>query len=225
MAAPALDILIKGEPDDPKKGNFMTDTISQPKPSNPKADSHVPSITDLVFLNTRTGFEFAVRAVGPFDELALADLFAHVEKDDMRFRFLSPMKISHGILKDMIDVDHDRKESYLAIAPDGQTVVANAVVAADAANECAEVAIAMHHDYKGKGVGWTLLKYIVEQEKRKGVKKLQSIESRENHQAIELEKEMGFKASSYPGDGSLMLLEFDLTQDNASAFSKEGASS
>ena len=192
----------------------MTDTVSQPKPTD-QPNSHVPSISDLVFLITRTGFEFAVRAVGPFDEPALADLFAHVEKDDMRFRFLSPLKMSHEILQDIIDVDHDRKESYLAIAPDGQTVIANAVVAADAANECAEVAIAMHRDYKGKGVGWTFLKYIVEQEKRKGVKKLQSIESRENHEAIELEKEMGFKASSYPGDGSLILLEFDLTHESS----------
>lgn len=188
----------------------MTDMLSQPKPA-----SHVPNIADLVFLITRTGFDFAVRPVVPFDEPVLADLFRHVDKDDMRFRFLSPMKApGHDTLIQMIDIDHDRKENYLAIGPDGKTVIASAVVAADAANECAEVAIAMHRDYKGKGVGWTLLKYIVGQEKRKGLKKLQSIETRENHEAIELEREMGFKASSYPGDGSLVRLEFDLTQED-----------
>jgi GNAT superfamily N-acetyltransferase len=193
----------------------MTDTLSQAKPTQAKPASQVPSVADLVFLITRTGFEFAVRPVVPFDEPALADLFSHVDKDDMRFRFLSPMKApGHDTLIQMIDVDHDRKENYLAIGPDGKTVIASAVVAADAANECAEVAIAMHSDYKGKGVGWTLLRYIVDQEKRKGVKKLQSIESRENHEAIELEREMGFKASSCPGDATLMLLEFDLTQEN-----------
>jgi L-amino acid N-acyltransferase YncA len=119
------------------------------------------------------------------------------------------------MLKEMLDVDHDRKESYIAVAPDSHTVIANAVVAADTANERAEVAIAMHRDYKGKGVGWALLRYIAEQEARKGVKTLQSIENRENHQAIELEREMGFKASSYLGDATLMLLELDLTQDSS----------
>jgi GNAT superfamily N-acetyltransferase len=188
-----------------------------------KPSSQVPTIADLVFLITRTGFEFAVRPVVPFDEPALAGLFNHVDKDDIRFRFLSPRKPGHEMFKELIDVDHARKESYLAIAPDGKTVIANAMVAADAANECAEVAIAMHRDYKGKGMGWTLLKYIVEQEKRKGVRKLQSIESRENHEAIQLEREMGFKASSCPGDGSLMLLEFDLTEGDPSASPKEGA--
>lgn len=190
----------------------MAATLSQPKPA-----SHLPGMAYVTFLVTRTGFEFAVRAVGPFDEPALAELFSHVEKDDMRFRFLSPRKPTHDMLKELIDVDHDRKESYIAVAPDGYTVIANAVVAADTANECAEVAIAMHRDYKGKGIGWALLRYIVQEEKRKGVKKLQSIETRENHQAIELEREMGFKASSYPGDSTLMLLEFDLTHNNPKA--------
>jgi GNAT superfamily N-acetyltransferase len=164
-------------------------------------------------LKTRTGFEFVVRPVEPLDEPALGRLFTHVGKDDMRFRFLSAMKKpGHEMLREMVDVDHDRKEDYLAIVPDGETVIANAVVAADTANEHAEVAIAMHRDYKHKGIGWTLLQFIIAQEKCKGVKKLQSIESRANHEAIELERQMGFKASSYPGDGSLMLLEFDLTQ-------------
>ncbi len=193
----------------------MTDTLSQPKSREDKPVSQVPSVSDQVFLVTRTGFEFAVRPVAPFDESALAELFNYVEKDDLRFRFLSLRKPGHAMFKELIDVDHDRKESYLAIAPDGKKVIANAVVAADGANECAEVAIAMHSDYKGKGVGWTLLKYIVQQEKHKGVKKLRSIESRQNHEVIGLEREMGFKTSSYPGDGTIVLLEFDLTMETS----------
>lgn len=197
-----------------QKGRSMTDTSSQPEQTATKTASSVPSTTGLVLLNTATGFEFAVRPVGPFDEPALAEMFSHVDKDDMRFRFLSPRKPGHDMFEELINVDHDRKESYLAIAPNGHTVIANALVAADTANECAEVAIAMHKGYKGKGVGWTFLKYIIAQEKRKGVKKLQSIESRENHEAIALERQMGFKASSDPGDASLVRLEFDLTQES-----------
>jgi N-acetylglutamate synthase-like GNAT family acetyltransferase len=190
----------------------MRDTTSQPMAANTQAKSALPSVTSSVFLKTRSGFEFSVRPVEPFDEPALARLFTHVGENDMRFRFLSPMKApGHETLKNMIDVDHDRKEDYLAIAPDGETIIASALVAADAANENAEVAIAMHCDYKHKGVGWTFLDYVIGQEKRKGVRKLRSIESRDNHEVIALEQQMGFKASSYPGDASLMLLEFDLT--------------
>jgi GNAT superfamily N-acetyltransferase len=189
----------------------MSNSVPQPVQAR-LADDHAPVVSKLTPLKTRFGFEFSVRPVEPFDEPALAHLFNHVGEDDMRFRFLSPMKApGHETLKSMIDVDHDRKEDYLAIAPDGETIIASAFVAADAANENAEVAIAMHRDYKHKGVGWIFLDYVIGQEKRKGVRKLRSIESRENHEVIALERQMGFKASSYPGDASLMLLEFDLT--------------
>jgi GNAT superfamily N-acetyltransferase len=193
------------------KDSPMSNSVPQPVQAHLSND-HSPVVSKLTPLKTRTGFEFSVRPVEPFDEPALARLFNHVGEDDMRFRFLSPIKAPrHETLKSMIDVDHDRKEDYLAIAPDGETIIASAVVAADAANETAEVAIAMHRDYKHRGVGWTFLEYVIGQEKRKGVRKLRSIESRDNHEVIALEQEMGFKASSYPGDASLMLLEFDLT--------------
>ena len=41
----------------------------------------------------------------------------------------------------------------------------------------------------------------------KGVELLESIESRENREAIALEREMGFTATSYPGDASLVLVQ------------------
>jgi N-acetylglutamate synthase-like GNAT family acetyltransferase len=190
----------------------MSHSAPQAAPASP-ANDHAVAVSKMTPLKTRTGFDFSVRSVEPFDEPALARLFSHVAEDDMRFRFLSAMKTpGHETLKNMINVDHDRKEDYLAIAPDGQTIIASAVVAADAANDCAEVAMAMHRDFKRKGVGWTFLEYVAAQEKAKGIRRLQSIETRENHEAIELERQMGFKATSYPGDASLILLELDLTQ-------------
>jgi hypothetical protein len=39
-----------------------------------------------------------------------------------------------------------------------------------------------------------------------GVKTLESLESRENHEAIELEREQGFVAESYPDDSTLVLV-------------------
>jgi N-acetylglutamate synthase-like GNAT family acetyltransferase len=190
----------------------MSDSAPQTASASP-ANDDAAAVSKMTPLKTRTGFEFSVRPVEPFDESALASLFDHVGKDDMRFRFLSAMKTpGHETLKNLVDVDHDRKEDYLAIAPDGKTIIASAVVAADAAKDCAEVAMAMHRDFKRKGVGWTFLEYVAAQEKAKGVRTLQSIETRENHEAIELERQMGFKATSYPGDASLMLLELDLTQ-------------
>jgi len=163
-------------------------------------------------LTTRTGFEFHVRPVEPSDKDALAEFFTHVSREDLRFRFLSPIpEVRDSRLDDLVNVDHDHKEDYLAFDIDDKTIIASAMVGANDDKSEAEVAIVVRSDYKHRGMSWTFLKYVIDQARQSGIKKLQSIESRQHHAAIELEKEMGFSARSCPGDATLMLLEFDLT--------------
>tara|TARA_R110000824_G_scaffold161463_1_gene336691 strand:- start:948 stop:1463 length:516 start_codon:yes stop_codon:yes gene_type:complete len=166
-------------------------------------------------LTTRTGFEFHVRPVESSDKEALAEFFTRVSKDDLRFRFLSAIpEVQGALLDDLVNVDHDHQEDYLAFDIDDKTIIASAMVGASADKSEAEVAIAVRSDYKHRGMSWTFLKYVIDQARENGIRKLQSIEARENHAAIELEKEMGFSARCYPGDPTLMLLEFDLTANS-----------
>jgi len=75
----------------------------------------------------------------------------------------------------------------------------------------AEVAIVERSDYKHRGMGWTFLEYVIEEARRDGIKKLISLESRANHEAIKLEKEMGRIARTCSDDATLIQLELDLT--------------
>ncbi|AJA11328.1 N-acetyltransferase GCN5 [Sphingopyxis fribergensis] len=159
-------------------------------------------------LTTRTGFKFHVRPISSNDEPALAELFTHVTPDDLRFRFLTGINIvDHNRLAALIDVDHRQKENFLALAEDGATVIATAMLACDDAMETGEVAISIRSDYKGRGVSWKLLEYVARFAEAAGVQTLQSIESYANHSAIELERNMGFTARPYPGDATLVLVE------------------
>jgi len=159
-------------------------------------------------LQTRSGFCFSVRPVGSGDEAALGAFFAHVTPDDLRFRFLSSVNVvSHHQLSAMIDVDHRQKENFLAFDSDGTTIIATAMLACDPALTIGEVAISIRPDFKGRGVSWELLKHVAEFAESLGVATLQSIESNDNHAAIELEREMGFTARTYPGDHTLTLVE------------------
>ncbi|MFT5330230.1 MAG: GNAT superfamily N-acetyltransferase [Parasphingorhabdus sp.] len=181
-------------------------------PVEPISLDHAVIVSGSMPLTTRTGFEFHVRPVEPSDKDALAEFFTHVSRDDLRFRFLSPIpEVRDSRLDDLVNVDHDHKEDYLAFDIDDKTVIASAMVGANDDKSEAEVAIVVRSDYKHRGMSWTFLKYVIDQARQSGIKKLQSIESRQNHAAIELEKEMGFSARSCPGDATLMLLEFDLT--------------
>ena len=157
-------------------------------------------------LETRTGLKLNIRPAAPEDESRLVEFFSHVTPDDLRFRFLSAIpKVGHELVRDLVEIDHSRTENLLAFTDDG-TLVATAMVAADASLEKAEVAIAIRSDFKHRGVGWTLLSHAADYAAARGYKRLESIEAGDNREAIQLEREMGFTATRHPDDATLVLL-------------------
>lgn len=158
-------------------------------------------------LLTRSGLVLHVRPVVPEDEAALADFFAHVTPQDLRFRFLGGVReVSHERLVAMTHVDHRLTENFLACTDGGRTIAATAMLACDDKLEKGEVAISVRADYKHKGVAWELLRHVARYAEAKGLKALEAIESRANHEAIELEREQGFVAEYYPDDATLVLI-------------------
>ena len=166
---------------------------------------------NMTTLTTRSGFAFHVRAAQPSDQSAIADFFTHVEKDDLRFRFLTAVNtVAPHLIASFANVDHTHTENILAFDTNGRTIIASAMLSADPDGERAEVAMAIRADFKRKGISWTLLEHIARMAKGKGIRTLESIEAHDHHEAIEMEREMGFTASSYPGDASLVLLRAKL---------------
>ena len=164
-------------------------------------------------LTTHTGMQFTVRPAKPADEAALGEFFTHVTAEDLRFRFLSAVKtVGHDRLAAMTDIDHRTTENFLAFV-DGETaIVATAMLACDDALETGEVAIAIRSDHKAKGISWELLAHVAAYAQAKGLTMLQSVESCDNHAAIDMERQMGFVAKPYPGDSTLVLVQRRLKQ-------------
>lgn len=164
-------------------------------------------------LGTRSGLIFHVRRVNVTDEQALKEFFSKVSAEDLSFRFLSGAKeISHQRMLSMIELDHIQKDNFLAVVPDTNIVIATAMLACDPHFERGEVAISVRTDFKGKGIAWELLKHIARYAEAQGVKILESIESRENHEAIKLQREQGFSAEPYPDDTTLLLVRKSLQE-------------
>lgn len=164
-----------------------------------------------VTLATRDGLVLRLRPVSTADTGAVAALFARLSPVDLRFRFLSGQShVSDDQLAMMIAVDHRHSEHLLAFEGGSGELVASLMLVADEHMETAEVAIAVAPEFKGRGIGWTLLKHAAELARERGVRRLRSIESRANHQAIEVERALGFHAGDYDGDSTLVLVEAEL---------------
>ncbi|MGA1798903.1 GNAT family N-acetyltransferase [Sphingomonas sp. 4RDLI-65] len=167
-----------------------------------------PWSTDLI---ARDGYLFHVRPAAPEDEPALGEFFRHVDREDLRFRFLSAIhKVGHDQLKALVTIDHDHTENFLAFDPATGRIIATAMLAADDSFARAEVAVAIRADFKRRGISWTLLDHVAQFARSKGILTLESIESRDNHQAIDLERERGWVASACPGDPAAMILRMTL---------------
>ena len=110
-------------------------------------------------LVAHSGLKFYVRPAGPEDEPALAEFFKYVTPEDLRFRFLSSVRLGHEHLAAMTNVDHRQIESFLAFDAEQARVIATAMLACDAALEVGEVAISVSGEFKNRGIGWELLGY------------------------------------------------------------------
>ncbi|MFK0278543.1 GNAT family N-acetyltransferase [Ensifer sp. NPDC090286] len=110
----------------------------------------------------------------------------------------------------MTRVDHRTTENFLAFGQDDKTIIATAMIACDSSTAIAEVAISVRAEAKRRGVAWEMLRHAARYAQACGAKSIESLESRANYEAIELEREQGFTAVPYPEDATLMLIRKDL---------------
>lgn len=160
-----------------------------------------------ITLTTRSGIDLDVRCAVEADEPALAAFFDRVSEEDRRFRFLAAAnQVSHAQLRPMIETDHFRTESWLALNHDTHEIVASALLACDGPLDTAEIAVSVCASHRGKGVGWAMLDLLSHEAQARGVRRVISIERRENHAAIDLEREKGFVPEPLEGEPDLVLL-------------------
>ena len=144
-------------------------------------------------LTTRSGARLHVRPGQISDTALLAELFAHVSAADRRFRFMGTIKkLSESQLRTLLDPDKGMT-TYIAFAQDGRPV-ACCTLAVDAEGQSAEVTLSVRSDWKGRGVSWTLLEHVLACAAARGLRRIDSFESADDREAINLQREMGFVA-------------------------------
>lgn len=155
-------------------------------------------------LVTRDGRRIAVRPVRADDEPLLAEFFAHVSPEDLRFRFMGGIdSVDRERIAAMTRVDYRRTITFLAF--DGETLVATAMLAADPDRTRAEVALATRSDSKGAGVSWSLLEHVMRYAKAEGIGKVEALEYADHDAALQMEREQGFTIASDPDDAALRI--------------------
>jgi acetyltransferase len=151
----------------------------------------------------RDGTEIGLRPIRPEDEPLLHDLAAHMTADDLRRRFLAPIRgLSHQLAARLTQIDYDREMALVAMHNGDALGIARYF--ADPDRLAAEYAVAVRSDWKGRGVGYVLMQKLIEIARQYGIGELVGDVLRENDPMLAMCRELGFTVKADPHDAALV---------------------
>ncbi|MBO0905605.1 bifunctional acetate--CoA ligase family protein/GNAT family N-acetyltransferase [Jiella sonneratiae] len=148
-------------------------------------------------ITLRDGTVFRLRPIRPEDEAPLAAMVMACEPEDLRLRFMAPMKaFPHETAARFTQIDYDREMALIAVGPSaayGEGPIYGVVrIVADPENEAAEFAVLVRSDMKGRGLGYTLMSAILDHARARGLSRIYGEILRENVGMLKLSRDLGF---------------------------------
>jgi GNAT superfamily N-acetyltransferase len=104
------------------------------------------------------------------DAALYPDFLSDVTAEDLRLRFFAPLReVSHELLDKLIHYDPARAMAFIAVDDQSQRML-GVHLHDDTGGENAEFAILVRSRLKGHGVGWLLMKHMIEFSRHKDLK-------------------------------------------------------
>jgi acetyltransferase len=153
---------------------------------------------------TRDVVSITLRPVHPDDEPLLQDLFAHLSREDVRFRFFAPMReLSHALANRLLTLDYDRQLALVALH-DGAPLGVARYAATDPDKHSAEYAIVVRSDWHGRGVGYLLLTRLMAIAAQHGIGELFGLVLHDNQPMLKMCRTLGFTSGPELTDATLI---------------------
>ncbi|UVF18795.1 bifunctional acetate--CoA ligase family protein/GNAT family N-acetyltransferase [Microvirga terrae] len=154
--------------------------------------------------NGRTAF---VRPVRPEDEAEFRRFFEQITPEDLRLRFFAPVRdFSHTFLARLTQLDYARAIAFVAFDEATGEMMGAVRLHADANHETGEYGILLRSDLKGLGLGWELMRLMIEWAKVDGLHEIEGQVLRENSTMLDMCRSLGFSVRVDPDDPELRLV-------------------
>ena len=154
------------------------------------------------------GRTLLLRPIRPEDEPALQAAFANMTAEQIRLRFLVPVKtLSHIAAVRFTQIDYDREMALILTepGPPGRTPIFGVVnIIADPDNERAEYAIIVRHDMTALGLGTFLMRRIIDYARARGINEIHGDVLQENQPMLKLCRALGFTETRAPDEPTLV---------------------
>ena len=154
------------------------------------------------------GTRLKIRPIRPEDEPAFQELFKKLTPEEIRLRFMHPMReMPHGMAARLTQIDYDREMALVLLDLDeeGEGALLGVVrIIGDPDGERAEFSILIRKDRTGLGLGPMLLRRIIEYGRKRGIREIWGEVLPDNLPMLKLAGALGFSRRRDPEDPSLV---------------------
>ncbi|MGB5987131.1 MAG: GNAT family N-acetyltransferase, partial [Desulfobacterales bacterium] len=149
-----------------------------------------------------------LRPIRPEDEPALQAIFERLSPEEIRLRFLHPMKVmSHEFAARLTQINYDREMALVLMDETHRPrpILCGTVrLAADPNGERAEFAILIHGDMTGMGLGPLMMRRLIDYAQSRGIGELYGEVLMENRNMLKLCRSLGFTVKRSPDEPGVM---------------------
>lgn len=149
-----------------------------------------------------------VRPIRPQDEPLVIDFARQLCLEDLRFRFFVPLReVDHRQAAGLTQIDYDREMVLIGCSsPRYDAIETMAQFHADPDNIQAEFAIAVRSDRQGQGLAFTLMTYLIELARRRGLHRIWGAVLRSNNRMLALAKHLGMRVCDGEDPGTVQVV-------------------
>ncbi len=143
----------------------------------------------------------------PDDESKFLEFFKRVTQEDLRLRFFAPVRdFNHVFLARLTQLDYARAIAFVAFDTETGEMLGAVRLHADANHETGEYGILLRSDLKGLGLGWDLMRLMIEWAKADGLRVVEGQVLRENTTMLDMCRRLGFSIRNDPDDVDLLIV-------------------
>ncbi len=194
-AHPYSCLVAQVEPDEPE----TTDDSLGDVPGYPRELEHHEVLAD--------GRRVFVRPIRPSDEAELRRNLATADEETLHARFLGSPPHDDASIRRLVEVDYTSRLALVALAPDG-TGVGVARYEGQPGSSSAEVAVAVHADWRRVGLGSLLLRRLGRAALPRGITRFTALTLAENRPALSVLRRSGlaFTLEIHGGTSDIIML-------------------
>jgi RimJ/RimL family protein N-acetyltransferase len=164
----------------------------------------------------RDGTAVFVRPLKPDDAELYPDFLSEVTSEDLRLRFFAPIReLSPELIDRLTHLDYAKAIAFIAIEEKSGRMLGVVRLHYDPDGKAGEYAVLVRSHLKGHGLGWLLMRRIIEYAEAEGLARIHGQVLAENSTMLAMCTELGFTIADDPTERSVKVVTLELTKTQA----------